>query len=108
MLVGSYLVVPVLWVLIAQHLPNRATSWRDLVPGALFLTVASGAIHAVVVLVLFPYLEQKQSTYGALGLAAGIMLGLYALGWSIAAAAALDAELLDRRRATRSAVDSPA
>ena len=107
-LVGSYLLVPVLWVLVARHLPHRGDSWRDLVPGALLLTVASSAIHAVVVLVLFPYLEQKQDTYGALGLAAGIMLGLYALGWSIAASAALNAELVDRRREAKLALDSPA
>lgn len=105
-LLGSYLLVPALWLGVSVRLPNRASSWWGLVPGAFFLAVASSVIHALVVLVLFPYLQQKEDTYGALGLAAGIMLALYALGWSIAAAAALDAELADRRGDARPAVDS--
>jgi membrane protein len=106
MLIGSYLLVPALWIVVSLRLPHRGSTWTDLLPGALLLSVASGLIHALVVLVLFPYLEQKQDTYGALGLAAGIMLALYALGWSIAAAAALNAELADRRQPVGTAVDS--
>ncbi len=59
--------------------------------------VAIAAIHALVTLLLFPYLEQKQETYGGLGLAAGIMLALYGVGWAITVAAALNAELVELR-----------
>jgi uncharacterized BrkB/YihY/UPF0761 family membrane protein len=54
-------------------------------------------IHVLVVLVLFPYLEQKVATYGALGIAAGLMLALYALGYVAAGCAALNAELVEQR-----------
>ena len=60
-------------------------------------------IHVLVVFVLFPYLEQKAATYGALGLAAGLMLALYALGYVAAGCAALNAELVEQRKERTSA-----
>lgn len=90
---ASYLVVPAVWLGVSMRLPHRGSGWREHVPGAILFGVAVGVIHALVTLLLFPYLEQKQETYGGLGLAAGIMLALYGLGWAITAAAALNAEL---------------
>ena len=94
---ASYLVIPTLWLGLSTWLPHRGSEWRDLVPGAVLFGVAIGAIHALVTLLLFPYLEQKQETYGGLGLAAGIMLALYGVGWAVTAAAALNAELVELR-----------
>ena len=99
--ISSDLVALALYVVAARWLPNRAERWSDLVPGAILFTVALTAIHAVVVLVLFPYLEQKAAAYGSLGLAAGILLALLGVGWAVTLAAALNAELVDRRRAAR-------
>jgi uncharacterized BrkB/YihY/UPF0761 family membrane protein len=97
LLLVGYAFVPALWLIITQRLPHRAKRWQDLVPGAAFLGVAALVIHALVAFILLPYLDQKQETYGALGLSAGIMLALYATGWAITAAAAINAELCDRR-----------
>lgn len=94
---ASYLVLPALWLGISWWLPHRDVRWRDLVPGAVLFGVAIATIHALVTLLLFPYLEQKRETYGGLGIAAGIMLALYGIGWAITAAAALNAELAERR-----------
>lgn len=94
---ASYLVIPALWLGFSTWLPHRGSHWQDLVPGAVLLGVAIAAIHALVTLLLFPYLEQKQETYGGLGLAAGIMLALYGLGWAVTVAAALNAELVELR-----------
>lgn len=96
---ASDLTLPVLWLVFSTWLPSRATGWRELVPGAVCFGVAVSALHVAVSLLLFPYLEQKQATYGALGLAAGIMLALYGLGFAITLSAVLDSELVDRRRA---------
>lgn len=96
---GTYAVVPLLWLVLSHRMPNRASRWADLVPGALLVMVGGAVIHALVVLVLFPYLEQKAATYGGLGLAAGLMLALYGIGWLVTASAALNAELVDRRAA---------
>ena len=93
---SAYAITPAIWVLVSSVLPNGALHWRQFVPGALLFSVAVSVVHVLVVLVMFPYLEQKEATYGALGLAAGIMLALYALGWAVIQAAALNAELVAR------------
>jgi hypothetical protein len=54
------------------------TSSPVLLPGAIVVGVALAAIHAFVGLALVDYLESKQETYGVLGLAAGLLLTLYA------------------------------
>lgn len=96
---ATYAVVPALWLVLSSWMPSRAERWTDLVPGALLVMVVAAILHVLIVLVLFPYLEQKQETYGGLGLAAGLMFALYGIGWMVTAAAALNAELLARRQA---------
>lgn len=102
---ASDLVIPALWLFVSLWLPHRGSSWRDLVPGAVLFGVVLAVIHVLITLLFFPYVEQKQETYGGLGLAAGIMLALYGIGWAVTAAAALNAELVDQRR-TAGAGDS--
>ncbi len=97
LLACSFAVAPIAWLVISPRLPHRADRWTDFVPGAIVLGAASSVIGFLVVHILVPYLNQKEETYGALGLAAGIMLALYAMGWAITAAAAINAELYDRR-----------
>ncbi len=94
----SDLVVPAMWLVVSLWLPHRVCRWRDLVPGAVLFGVVLTLIHVLVTLLFFPYVEQKQETYGGLGLAAGIMLALYGIGWAVTAAAALNAELAERRQ----------
>jgi uncharacterized BrkB/YihY/UPF0761 family membrane protein len=91
------LLFPAAWLMVSLWLPHRPARWVDLLPGAIVFGVLVDVIHFLVVYVLYPYLEQKAATYGALGLAAGIMLALYGLGYVIAGTAALNAELADRR-----------
>ena len=88
---------PAFWLLVSLWLPHGEAGWRALLPGAVVFGAAATIIHLLVVLVLFPYLEQKAATYGALGLAAGLMLALYALGYVAAGCAALNAELVEQR-----------
>lgn len=97
--VGSYLVIPVLWLLVSTWLPNRARDWHELVPGTVFLAVAMAVIHALIANVLYPYLREKEETYGGLGIAAGVLLALYGIGYAIVVATAVNAELVDRREA---------
>lgn len=92
-------VYPAFWLVVSTWLPHGQAGWRELVPGAVAFAVGATAIHVLVVLVLFPYLEQKVATYGALGLGAGIMLALYGLGFVAVTAAALNAELHARTTA---------
>ncbi|HEX4520263.1 MAG TPA: YhjD/YihY/BrkB family envelope integrity protein [Gaiellaceae bacterium] len=94
------------WLAISAWLPNRAEHWTQLLPGAIVVGIALAAIHAFVGIALVNYLKTKEETYGVLGLAAGLLLTLYALGWAIAAGATLNAELVARKAIGRTDVTS--
>jgi len=85
------------WLLASTRLPHRARRWADLVPGAVVVGVGFAALHAFDAYLLVPWLESRQETYGVLGVAAGVMLSLYLLGWAIAGGAALNRVLWERR-----------
>jgi uncharacterized BrkB/YihY/UPF0761 family membrane protein len=48
----------------------------DLVPGAIAVAIGLGILQVVAAYLLGPYALEKQGTYGALGLAAALLLGL--------------------------------
>lgn len=101
--IAAYAVGPVIWLIASWNLPHRARSWHELVPGTLFLFVVLTVIHVLITNVLYPYLREREETYGGLGLAAGIMLALFGMGWAVTAAAGINAELAASRRAKRAA-----
>ncbi|MGL6279138.1 MAG: hypothetical protein ACRC50_06235 [Gaiella sp.] len=101
--IAAYAVGPVIWLFASWNLPHRARSWRELVPGTIFLFAVLTIIHVLITNVLYPYLREREETYGGLGLAAGIMLALFGMGWAVTAAAGINAELAASRRAERAA-----
>ena len=78
-------------------LPHAARRWTQLLPGALLVGAAVILIGLFNWLVLFPWLSQKEQTYGVLGVAAGLLFGFFLIGRSIELAASLNAVLADRR-----------
>lgn len=88
-----------LWVLISIHLPHRDASWQALVPGALLFGVGVEALNVFTAYVLTPWALNKQGTYGALGLAAALLLSLFLISRLVVAAAVLNATLWERRAA---------
>ena len=86
-----------LWVLISKRLPHRDATWRDLVPGALVLGFGIEALHVVTAYVLAPYASSKQGTYGSLGIAAALLLGLFLISRLVVASAVVNATLVARR-----------
>ena len=86
-----------LWVLISKRLPHRDATWRDLVPGALVLACGIEALHVVTAYVLAPYASSKQGTYGSLGIAAALLLGLFLISRLVIASAVINATLVARR-----------
>ena len=86
-----------LWVLISKRLPHRDATWRDLVPGALVLAFGIEALHVVTAYVLAPYAGSKQGTYGSLGIAAALLLGLFLISRLVVASAVVNATLVARR-----------
>jgi uncharacterized BrkB/YihY/UPF0761 family membrane protein len=88
-----------LWLLITLRLPHRDAGWTALVPGAVLFGIGFEVLQAVAAYVIGPYALGKHGTYGALGVAAALLFGLYLLSRLIVAAAVLDATLWDRRAA---------
>jgi uncharacterized BrkB/YihY/UPF0761 family membrane protein len=86
-----------LWLVISIGLPHRGTSWITLVPGAILFGVCVEVLTIVAVYVFGPYAVAKQGTYGALGTAAAMLLGLFFLSRIIVIAAVLNATLWVRR-----------
>jgi uncharacterized BrkB/YihY/UPF0761 family membrane protein len=85
------------WLLVSLEFPHRQADWRALVPGAILFGLGTEVLHAVAVYILAPYSITKQGTYGALGTAAVLLLGLYFFSRLVIAAAVLNATLWSRR-----------
>ena len=72
-------------------------------PGALAGALGLELIHVFTAYVLVPYASAKEGTYGALGAAAALLLGLFFVSRLIVGAAVLNATLWERREANRAA-----
>jgi uncharacterized BrkB/YihY/UPF0761 family membrane protein len=87
-----------LWLWVSTRLPHRDAGWVDLLPGALVVGVGVGVLQVVAAYVLGPYALEKQGTYGALGLAAALLLSLWVLGRLLIGGAEVNATLWERKR----------
>jgi len=95
-----YTALPVLYFIAACWLlPRPPVHWLRLVPGSILFGAGIALIGLFNSLVLFPWLEQRQATYGVLGLAAGLLFGLFLVGRAFELAAALNATLVAKRSA---------
>jgi uncharacterized BrkB/YihY/UPF0761 family membrane protein len=86
-----------IWLLISLRLPRRGADWKALVPGALVFGVGAEVIQLVSAFVLAPYALNKQGTYGALGLSAALLVGLFVISRLMVGAAVVNATLWERR-----------
>jgi uncharacterized BrkB/YihY/UPF0761 family membrane protein len=87
-----------LWLWTSIRLPHREAGWVDLLPGAMTVGIGVGILQVVAAYLLGPYALQKQGTYGALGLAAAVLLGLWVLGRLLIGGAEINATLWERKR----------
>lgn len=90
-----------LWLFVSSRLPHRDSSWRDLVPGALLFGFGIEVLHVVTAYLIAPQVSSKEGTYGSLGVAAALLLGLFLVSRLAVAAAVLNATLWERRTAAR-------
>ena len=89
-------------------LPKRATSVRDLLPGALLAAVGVELIQIAVVFYFAPRLGRSEETYGALGTAATLLVWLYVISRLITGAAFLNSTLwLRNNEANVAAASNP-
>jgi uncharacterized BrkB/YihY/UPF0761 family membrane protein len=96
-----------LWFLVSLRLPHHGAPWTALVPGALVLGVCAEMLQLVAVYLIAPYSLEKQGTYGALGLAAGLMLGLFLASRAMVGAAVVNATLWERKTARQKPPSDP-
>jgi uncharacterized BrkB/YihY/UPF0761 family membrane protein len=85
-----------LWLLISIRLPHRDAGWKWLIPGALVVGLGIEFVQLFAAYVLAPWSLNKQGTYGSLGLAAVLLLGLFLVCRLMVGAAVLNATLWDR------------
>jgi membrane protein len=90
-----------IWLVVTLGLPHRQADWKALVPGALLFGFGTEVLTILAAYLLGPYSVQKQGTYGALGIAAVLLLGLYFLGRLVVFAAVVNATLWERRTAAQ-------
>jgi membrane protein len=85
-----------IWLVVSMRLPHRESPWQALVPGALAFGLGVDVIHLCAEYFVAPYSLAKQGTYGALGTAAVLLLGLFFFSRLIVGAAILNATLWER------------
>jgi uncharacterized BrkB/YihY/UPF0761 family membrane protein len=86
-----------LWLAVIHRLPHGDADWRHLVPGAVLFAVGAVLLALLTYNLLGPYASQRESTYGALGLAAALLLGLFLIARVVVASAVVNATLWARR-----------
>jgi len=89
-----------IWLLISIRLPHRGADWQALVPGALLIGIGAEVLNILAAYLLTPYALSKQGTYGALGIAAALLLGLYLVCRLVVFGAVVNATLWERRSRT--------
>ncbi|MGZ4408500.1 MAG: YhjD/YihY/BrkB family envelope integrity protein [Gaiellaceae bacterium] len=87
-----------LWLWTSTRLPHSEAGWMDLVPGAIAVGIGVEILQVAAAYLLAPYALEKQGTYGALGLAAALLLGLWVLGRLLIGGAEINATLWERKR----------
>jgi uncharacterized BrkB/YihY/UPF0761 family membrane protein len=91
--------VAALWVAVSDRLPRGdVASWKELLPGAVFVAVAAETLHLFTVYFLADRLASSSELYGALGLAGTTLFYLYLLGRIVVWSAELNAVVVDVRR----------
>jgi len=92
-------IVTSMWLVLSWFLlPHDAGGIRELLPGAILVGVGIAAIGLFNTLILFPWLTEREETYGVLGVAAGLLFGFFLFGRTAELAAALNATLYEERR----------
>ena len=85
-----------LWLIVSLQLPHSDARWPDLIPGSLLYAVGLIGLLLFNILILGRLIQEKTSTYGALGTAATFLLGFFLYGRVIVGAAVLNSTLYER------------
>jgi len=86
-----------LWLVASRRLPHRDAGWAGLLPGAVVVGAGLELLHVVVAYVIVPWALTRQGTYGALGVSATLLFGLFLTARLVVGAAVVNATLWERR-----------
>jgi uncharacterized BrkB/YihY/UPF0761 family membrane protein len=89
------------WLAVSLQLPHRGVRWTALVPGALVFGAGLLFVNVFNVYVTTRLVEGRANTYGALGIAAALLLSLVLVGRLILISAELNAAVDERRSGGR-------
>ena len=105
-LVATMLVLGVafgFWLVVSHALPNAASGWLELVPGAVVVAVGFQVIHLFTIYFLGPRLNSATQLYGVVGVFTTTLFWFYCFGRLIVAGIALNVAFADTRSARRAA-----
>jgi membrane protein len=86
------------WLVLSRELPHREVGWTGLLPGAAVVGAGLLFVNVFNVYITTRLVEDRANTYGALGIAAALLLSLVLVGRVMIISAELNAELDERRR----------
>ena len=88
LLAAAFTIAPLtaLWLWVSLHLPHGDASWRELLPGALLVSIGFQILQVLIDAFLVPKLEKSTSLYGALGAVTTLLFFMYIVGSLIVAA----------------------
>ena len=98
---GATAVYGTLWFLISWWLPHADAPRSALLPGSVVFAVGTLGLHVFWAYFVGPLASSRHDTYGSLGIAAALLLGLYFLGRLLVVSGAVNATLWERRHADR-------
>jgi YihY family inner membrane protein len=85
------------WLIVSRLLPHRDVPWTALIPGAALFAVGVQVVYMLTIFWIAGKIESASALYGALGVAAAILLWLYLLGRVVVASAVLNVTVWERK-----------
>jgi uncharacterized BrkB/YihY/UPF0761 family membrane protein len=98
---GATLLYGALWLVISLWLPHAEAPARALLPGSAVFAAGTLGLHVFWAYIVGPLATSRQDTYGSLGIAAALLLGLYFLGRLLVVSGAVNATLWERNSGDR-------
>jgi membrane protein len=85
------------WLVVSLRLPHHAAPWYALVPGAILVAIGLELISGLGSYFIATRVNSSQSAYGVLGVAAGLLFGLFLISRLVVASAVINATVWERR-----------
>jgi uncharacterized BrkB/YihY/UPF0761 family membrane protein len=85
------------WLLCSLRLPHRDVPWHALIPGAVVMAVGLELVASLGTYLIATRVNSGESAYGVLGVAAGLLFGLYLVSRLVVASAIVNATIWERR-----------